>query len=214
VTFHQTQDQDYLDLCISRAQNEYLNWVEQFLDLIEQNVKLESGLSLNDIGCCVGQFWKGLARRALGISYHGYDIEDTYLREARRIFPELSDRVHYLDIATTKPAVADISVVSATLEHLDSLSPGIDHFLTATKTLAIVRTFLGESSEHGSYKKPKALQAYAVNQYSFVELLEAFAKYGFTTTVVRDRNTDSLPKYIGPGLVRTQYIVVGKKLND
>ena len=58
--FHESQDKEYLDLCIYRAKNVYLEWVEQFLDIIHENVKLDGTKTLNDIGCNVGYFWKGL----------------------------------------------------------------------------------------------------------------------------------------------------------
>lgn len=53
--FEKSQEDGYLDLCISRVRNEYLTWVEQLLDIVE-NENYEGGLKINDIGCNVGQF--------------------------------------------------------------------------------------------------------------------------------------------------------------
>jgi len=39
-------------------------------------------------GCNLGQFWKGLKTRNSQIDYTGFDIEEIYLENARKIFPE------------------------------------------------------------------------------------------------------------------------------
>lgn len=207
--FQITQDDEYLAVCVHRARHEYLDWVEQFLDLIEQHAS--GAATLNDIGCNVGQFWKGLARRDLALEYRGYDIEPIYLEEARKIFPELDGRLSILDVTRKTPPAADVSVASATLEHLEHLSPGLEHMLAATRDLALVRTFLGAEPATALFQKPGAQAPYFVNQYSFEDLLGTFDGCGFGTTVVRDRHTDSMPKYLGPGIVRSQYVVVGKR---
>jgi len=70
---------------------------------------------------------------------------------------------------------------------------------------------MGDRSEKAIFVKDQS-GYYYINQYSFREILELFDKHGYKTTVVRDRYTDSMPKYIGKGIVRTQYIIVGEKI--
>ena len=61
--FQEAQDNEYLKLCIHRAKSIYLTWVEQFLDIISENVDINKKLRLNDVGCNLGQIWKGLKKR-------------------------------------------------------------------------------------------------------------------------------------------------------
>ena len=61
--FQESQNKEYLKLCIDRAKNVELAWVKQFLDIIYDNFHSKSKLRLNDIGCNLGQFWKGLKKR-------------------------------------------------------------------------------------------------------------------------------------------------------
>ena len=68
--FQASQNEQYFDEIVRRANDEYLVWVEQFLDIIEEHYDGLGGTQrLDDIGCCVGQFWKGLKQRQ-------FDIED------------------------------------------------------------------------------------------------------------------------------------------
>jgi len=60
--FQESQDKEYLELCIHRAKNVDLTWVEQFLDIIFDSVASDNQLRVNDIGCNLGQFWKGLKK--------------------------------------------------------------------------------------------------------------------------------------------------------
>jgi len=39
--FQKSQNDKYLELCVNRVRNKYLNWVEQFLDIISENVDLK-----------------------------------------------------------------------------------------------------------------------------------------------------------------------------
>lgn len=210
--FQLSQDQASFDVMLKRVKEEYLTWVEQFLDIIEEHYKSWEGVLLNDIGCNVGQFWKGLKRRKLhDVEYRGYDIEQKYLDAALNIFPELDNHIELHDITEHLPRQCQVSVVSATLEHLEFLSPALDNILQTTESLILIRTFCGEHGDKSLFMKEKAQVPYYINQYSFVELLEYSAKYGFRTKVIRDRYTDSMPKYLGQGIVRTKYVIIGKR---
>jgi hypothetical protein len=211
--FQDSQDEEYFKLCVNRVRTEYLVWVEQFLDIIQEADILRDShhLTLNDIGCNVGQFWKGLKRRQLKVDYKGYDIETRYLKAAKEIFPEISDAFLELDIVKEKPRTADVSVASAVLEHFKALSPGLNNILESTNKLLILRTFLGDTSDQSIFLKKGAKTFYYINQYQYREILELLDDYGFSTSIVRDKFTDSMPKYLGQGIVRSQYIIIGKK---
>ena len=65
MKFSQAQSEAYIELCKYRIKNVYLTWVEQFLDLIEDNIDTSIEFCINDIGCNLGLFYKGLMRRIL-----------------------------------------------------------------------------------------------------------------------------------------------------
>lgn len=213
--FHRTQNKKTLETFLARMSGPLLTWVEQFIDLIEPHLTRRT--TLNDIGCNVGQFYKGLAEKKIKINYRGFDIEPIYLAHAKKLFPAVKNSFRLLDISKETPPDADISVVSATLEHLENISPALDHILASTKKLIVARTYLGEKQERDIMLKDRSRYPYRMNQYSFLDIFRIFAKYDFEPKVIRDRYTDSLPYYVpfetvpGQGLIRTQYVVVGRK---
>jgi len=210
--FQESQNREYLELCIHRAKNVDLTWVDQFLDIICDDVSTADQLRLNDIGCNLGQFWKGLKKGGKSnIQYFGYDLETIYLEEAKKIFPEISERLFNLDITREKPPSCDITVCSATLEHLEYLQPGLDNMLQSTRKLFVLRTFLGESALKSIRMKEGAKIYYNVHQFSFHEIFLSLERNGFSAKVIRDRYTDSMPSYLDHGIIRTFFIVVGKK---
>lgn len=48
--FQESQNKEYLELCIERARNIDLTWGEQFLDIIVDGVDSKNRLRLNDKG--------------------------------------------------------------------------------------------------------------------------------------------------------------------
>jgi len=211
--FQESQNKEYLELCIDRARNIDLTWIEQFLDIIFDSVDSERQLLLNDIGCNLGQFWKGLKKKGWGdnIQYFGYDSEEVYLEEAKKIFPEISKKLFQFDITQGKPPDCDITVCSATAEHLEYLQPGLDNMLQSTKGLFLLRTFLGVEALKSISMKEGAKTYYNIHQYSFSEILLSFERNGFSSRVIRDRYTDSMPNYLDNGIIRTFFIVVGNR---
>ena len=207
--FQKQQDKQYLDLVIKRMESDkILTWVEQFLDIISDRNMVNS--SLNDIGCQVGQFWKGVLSRKYQIDYNGYDIEPIYLEKAKELFPGIKDRFQKLDISSSKPNPADITIISASLEHVESYEKAIENLVTSTKKLIIIRTFLGEKDESGYYHRSEDIEPFIIHQFSFKNILKKLEEAGFKTKIVRDKYTDSMPRILD-GMIRTFYIIVGEK---
>ena len=79
-------------------------------------------LSINDIGCNYGQLLKEIKRRGMEtkLNYFGYDIDEVFLSLAKRTFPDNADKFTNLDIEKENPAATDVTVCSATFEHLDN----------------------------------------------------------------------------------------------
>ena len=50
MKFSQAQSEAYFELCKYRMKNVYLTWVEQFLDLNEDNIDTSVEFCINDIG--------------------------------------------------------------------------------------------------------------------------------------------------------------------
>ena len=210
--FQKTQDADYLVVVENRVHADYLTWCEQFLDLIVENAGAKGGLSLNDVGCCAGQFYKSLKRRGLPLDYRGFDIEPAYLAIAQRVFPELADAVQMRDIEKEALPPADITIVSATLEHLDAPAETVGRLLQSTRKLALFRTFLGDVALEQWRHKPNAAKPYRIRQFQRDAFVVNVEEHGFRVDVVEDRYTHSRPLEIDAAIVRSQYIVVAHRL--
>ena len=187
-------------------------WTNQVSNIIHERTWHNT---INDIGCNVGHLYKTLASCGPNVNelthfeYYGIDIEPAYLKIARERFPK--GKFVLSDVEQDPIPPAEISVCSATLEHLETPIQTLRSILGETKNLIILRTLVGESSQSHLRMKPKAKKPYVIHQFSFLELLTPIEEYGFHTEVIRDTATDSMPKYIDKGIVRTQYIVVGRK---
>lgn len=214
--FHQTQNKDYLDLMIHRALHEDLDWVEQYLDRLQDFYGEELKFKrIHDLGCAVGLFWKGIKRRNWSLNYFGYDIEPIYLQEAQSLFPELSGRLYVLDIDKQCPSVvADITVVSGMLEHISEYTLALQNILNSTREMLLLRTFLGNVTQKAIYQKKDAQFPYVINQYSFKEILSTCQAQGFKVIILTDQHTQSLPVTLSEDIVRTFYVIEATKIKD
>ncbi|MCV6602605.1 MAG: class I SAM-dependent methyltransferase [Cohaesibacter sp.] len=202
-----TQDDDYLTLCTERLSAAPLYWVEQFVTLINETTAnwAKEPKKINDIGCCTGAFTIGLRDLAkANFDYQGYDISKTYLNVARQYFPH--EKFDLMDIATTRPRKSDITVMSGTLEHIDEWQTALAHMCQSTSRFILMRTFLGHKHEMAYYYKPGAQSPYPIYQFTFQQMHEEAEKHGFSIDILRDKATDSIPKYLGCSITRTQYV--------
>lgn len=212
--WHNTQDEEYLQLVAQRAKRERLVWCEQLIDLLEQmNIRSPSQrFSLNDYGCQYFQVYKELASRpGLTVDYFGYDIERQYLDIGLELFPELQKSFKVVDIAEGEAIrVADVSVISATLEHIGDFRSVIDVLAKKSREVVVIRSFFGSEYRKDLARKSSAEAPYLIQQFVLEDLLyPAFADWD--VQVVRDRYSDSLPivKFLNDGpIVRTAYFVV------
>ncbi len=117
-----------------------------------------------------------------------------------------------LDIATELPQQnADVSVISATLEHIEQWETALANILDTTRQQVLLRSFFGMQPASDMYKKAHATHPYLIRQFTFEQLAAAAESKGFSTRFLRDRATDSIPQYLGCGVTRTQYIAVLRK---
>ncbi len=207
------QDEDYLHLSLQRLEDGSppLHWCAQFADIIRDQFRGATGpLSIHDIGCNVGHFCRVLPELQHEVIYRGYDISETYLGLARERHPQHSFGL--LDIATELPAEeADVSIISATLEHIEQWEAALSNILASTRQQVLLRSFFGMQGASDMYKKAQAARPYLIRQFTFEQVASAAAGMGFSTRFLRDRATDSIPQYLGCGVTRTQYIAVLRK---
>lgn len=204
------QDKNYLDLSMSRLDDDPLKWCIQFASFINNEDFNKENLKLNDIGCNVGHFCRILQDLHHKFLYEGYDISKTYLSVAKEKFPNLTFTEH--DIVGSIPRECDVSVVSATLEHIQNWKNAISNILKTTTQVILLRSFFGEKFLEELYKKEKAAEPYPILQLKFSDIAEIAREYGFSTTFHRDNATDSMPQYLGCGVTRTQYIALMRKV--
>jgi len=207
------QDDEYLDLMLQRLELDSppLQWCVQFADLVSDGFQGSTiPLSVHDIGCNVGHFCRVLARIPQKVMYLGFDISETYLGIARSRYPEYHFTL--LDIETEIPAQqADVSIISATLEHIEKWELALSNILVSTRRLVLIRSFFGTESTEQMYKKPGAKHSYLIRQFTFEEVASLAQSMGFTACFFRDQATDSIPQYLGCGITRTQYGALFKR---
>jgi SAM-dependent methyltransferase len=207
------QDEDYLHLSLERLKDNCppLHWCVQFADIIRDHFQGSAGsLSIHDIGCNVGHFCRVLPELQHEVTYRGYDISETYLGLARERHPQHTFTL--VDIATEQPyQEADVSIISATLEHIEPWESALSNILTSTRQLVLLRCFFGMQPASDMYKKAQASYPYLIRQFTFEQIASTAESKGFSTRFLRDYATDSIPQYLGCGVTRTQYIAVLRK---
>ena len=188
-------------------------WCTQLVDLLERpDAGLGARFSLNDFGCQYFQVYKELLSRPhLSIDYFGYDIEKQYMNIGLQIFPELQLSCKVTDVAQGGGIrEADVSVISATLEHIDDFRSVIDVLANKSRKMVVIRSFFGGRYLEDFAQKSLANAPYPIRQFVLEDLLyPAFAEW--KVEVVRDRHTDSMPivKFFESGpIARTAYFVV------
>ena len=215
-SWNQTQSFDYFEIQRKRIASVDLGWVSQALDIIQREMISSDKLSLKDVGCQMFQFYKGLKKRKLGIKYYGYDLDESYIKFGMKYFPELESQFIVGDFTQLQAIKStSISVCSATMEHIENWRLFLKKILSSSKTLCILRTFLGEKGDNIYVRATGALSDYPIWQFEYAELFDAIESLGWHPELEKDIYTRSLPvtKVIGPDeveVVRTCFFVVCK----
>jgi hypothetical protein len=197
-----------------RIENVDLVWASQFIDILQEEPnKL---VSIKDIGCQAFQFYKEIKKRGLPFDYHGYELDQNYVNLGLEYFPELSNKVLVGDFANLDEVkFTDITVCSATIEHIDGWIEFLQKMLNTTSNIVVIRSFFGENTKRSICNHNGATDNYPIWQFSFSEFLAVIRKSGFFPEIVRDRYTNSLPKYLDvlpDGIVRTQYVIIARRI--
>ena len=172
-----TQNKEYLDLCVQRLNEPILTWVNQIANRLPEN-----NIVLNDIGCNVGHFYRGIQSK--NITYRGYDVSKTYLDIAKKNFGEY---FYELDITKQIPETANITIISATLEHLENYKEALKNIFISTTNKVIIRTFVGYKSKINYKLKPQSKEPYVIHQFTKKQL----NPHKIPLTVIKDEATKS-----------------------
>ena len=206
-----------IDLYNYRAKNVDLIWCDQVINLLQEITKKNENYSINDIGCNYGQVYKEIKRKKLEkkFSYHGYDIDDKFISIAREHLPELKNKIQVLDIEKETPSSVQITICSATFEHLDDPDKSLSNIFDSTTEYIILRTMIGSNDKRFIQSDFRFVnQPYNINQYGLFEMSEKFFERGFNFTCIPDHATNMSMKYEvseGSGVMRQMYIILGSK---
>jgi len=213
MDWHSTQNQDYISLLKSRLNGPLLHWVDQFVKIINQSIGEGGITTLNDLGCCVGNFFRGVDFLQGSINYRGYDVSDIYLSIAREFFP--AGNFLKLDISEQMPQEADVTVMSATLEHLDNYTNALKNIFSSTKKLFILRTFVGPESLFDRCQTFQATDSYLIRQFTIEEIRSNLPE-GWRYDLLEDSATNGKIKFVCNGLTipRRQQIFVFSRSED
>ena len=219
--WHETQNNEYLDLVQKRLTLAPLIWVRQFLSIIEKyysNNPCPKQIKVNDFGCNVGHFYYGCGNMKDRISYVGYDLSETYLFIANsRFYKKNYARFELLDIskidAFNKISTADIAIISATLEHIEDFQTALKNIFISTEKLVIIRTFVGDISIKERCLSKNAKESYLIRQFTINDLVSIPKSLGWTYKIIKDQATRGLEKYVcnEQSIQRTQSILVFRK---
>lgn len=208
--WHITQNDEYFNLLKNRLKEEKLIWVKQFTELINAN-NFKKDIKINDIGCNVGHFFRAIEDIKCNVDYCGYDISDTYLNLAKDFFK--NDNFYNLDISKEIPRKADITVISATLEHIVDYKTAINNIIDSTSDTIILRTFIGDKYLCEECLKTGALKPYYIQQFIENDLCSLFNNC-WSYEVFQDLATKGSAKLVcnETSLPRTQKILSFKRM--
>jgi 2-polyprenyl-3-methyl-5-hydroxy-6-metoxy-1,4-benzoquinol methylase len=211
-----TQNKDYLDLSIKRLNEPALIWVSQFTDIINSKIKSfdKPSLKINDIGCNVGHFYRNINQINSKVNYTGFDISQTYLDIAHNHFPEANFILE--DVGSNKfdknKYNCDISVISATLEHIEDYEVFLENIFQSTNDLVLIRTFIGNESRKDYCLKPGANQSYLIRQFKLAELTDKSFNSSWNCDEIDDLATGGVQKQVCDGIDRSQRILSFQKV--
>ena len=211
----QTQNSDYLDLSVSRLSSPILIWVSQITDIINSNIENfdNSEIQINDIGCNVGHFYRNINEINSKVNYTGFDISKTYLDIAHNHFPEGNFILE--DVGSSKfdknKYNCDVSIISATLEHIEDYEVFLENIFQSTNDLVLIRTFIGNESRKDYCLKPGASQSYLIRQFKLADLKDKSFNSSWNCGEIEDLATGGVQKQVCDGIDRSQRILSFQK---
>ncbi len=185
LDWSKTQNEAYISLSEKRLSEPKLIWVNQFISIINELIEgrelnLPKKISINDYGCNVGHFFRGIQDIKRSVHYRGFDISETYLSIAKKNFK--SQNFNYLDISLPSNSTvfkSNISVISATLEHIEDYESALCNIFTHTRDLVLIRTFIGDVSLSDKCRTVGASSDYLIRQFTIDQLIDIPSELGW-----------------------------------
>jgi 2-polyprenyl-3-methyl-5-hydroxy-6-metoxy-1,4-benzoquinol methylase len=206
----ETQNSDYLDVSEKRLTEPPLIWVNQFTEIINSKFETSQKIRINDIGCNVGHFARNINELKSNVDYRGIDISDVYLNIAKQKFPEL--RFENQDFSSKElnreKFKCDISIISATLEHIQNYKHFLKNIFSSTQKLVLIRTFIGDESRKEYCQKENALKPYLIRQFKKEQLVNQVFNKDWAVEFHEDKATESKWKNICAEIRRRQIVIV------
>tara|TARA_B100000900_G_C20510608_1_gene687823 strand:+ start:234 stop:896 length:663 start_codon:yes stop_codon:yes gene_type:complete len=191
-----------------------LIWVSQIINILKRHLNKKK-ISLNDCGCNLFQLYKGIKKKRLNtkISYRGYDHDKNYIKLGLKYFPELKKNFKIVDLEKRPPKKAEVSILSATMEHFINPDKGLKNILSATKRLIIIRSFFGERKIKKLFKNRNFVDnPYYINQFSFSWIKKKLSNQNFKKiNIYKDKATKGKSRMIYPGIDRKFFIITAEK---
>lgn len=167
-----------------------------------------------------GQLYKEILRRNLSskYDYRGYDYDQNYINIGLKNFKDLKYKLNVLDIEKQTPIESDITICSATYEHLDQPDIALANLFKSTKECLILRTMVGSENIFFEQTSEKYVdKPYNINQFNLYDLAIKFFKNGFNFNCIQDCATKNSSTYeVGKGskVFRKIFIIAGKKFSS
>jgi hypothetical protein len=216
LDWSKTQNEAYISLSEKRLSEPRLIWVNQFISIINELIEggelnLPKKISINDYGCNVGHFFRGIEDIKCSVDYKGFDISQTYLSIAKKKFK--SQNFNYLDISLPSNSTvlkSNVSVISATLEHIEDYESAILNIFTHTGDLVLIRTFIGDVSLSDKCRTVGASSDYLIRQFTVDQLIDIPSELGWFHRQELDMATGGESKMVcnSSSILRKQKVFV------
>ncbi len=106
----------------------------------------------------------------------------------------------------------DISVISATLEHIENYEVFLENVFQSTNELVLIRTFIGNESRKDYCLKPGATQSYLIRQFQLTDLKNKSFNISWNCDEIEDLATGGKQKQVCDGIDRSQRILSFHKI--
>jgi hypothetical protein len=200
-----------------RLNNTRLLWCKQVKNILKKNFRFSNKLKINDFGCGYFPFYKELKLSNLKHNYFGYDNDKDILNLGIKKFPELKNKNKKLNIESLKPIrKANISIVSALLEHLYEPAKVIKYLIKNTKDCLILRIPISKKGSYNFIKKTKKNSAWIFNVFKKKDVIDILERNNFNLNFHIDKASQK--SQIGTNFVkklkRKIIILEAKRINN
>lgn len=190
------------DLYAQRAADEVpeMDCAGQAAELLAE--RAAPGDSLIDAGCGSGWFFHSLRKRAIPLSYHGFDATAAFVEIGRAALPRFglpADRLHVLRLEDFEGS-ADHILCMNVLSNIDNFHRPLERLLAAARKSVVLRESVKDGASYAwvrdAYLDPGVSLSVHVNAYDRAELRAFVEARGFALREIVDRRTGGQPESV------------------